>query len=194
MKDLFAKMFKKARKEFFTVPNLLSILRILLIPVIVHLYCVEKNDLWTFIVVAFSALTDVVDGYIARKFNLITDFGMFIDPVADKATQIVVFLCLTTRFPAMWVPAIVLLIKEVGSLILRMIVYKETELVDGAKWHGKVSTTIVVSVVALHLIWGTIPSVVSLVIIAFSTLFMLYSGALYTIEAFKMLKTHEKQI
>ena len=119
---------------------------------------------------------------------------MFIDPVADKATQIVVFLCLTTRFPAMWVPAIVLLIKEVGSLILRMIVYKETELVDGAKWHGKVSTTIVVSVVALHLIWGTIPSVVSLVIIAFSTLFMLYSGALYTIEAFKMLKTHEKQI
>lgn len=194
MKELFAKMFGKVKEEFFTIPNLLSVFRILLIPVIVYLYCFDKNDIWTFVVVAFSAFTDVVDGFIARKFNLITDFGKFIDPVADKATQIVVFVCLTTRFPLMWVPAIVLLIKEVASLALRVIVYKETELVDGAKWHGKASTAILLSVVALHLVWGTIPAEVSFAIVAFSTLFMLYSGILYTIEAFKMLKTHEKQI
>ena len=194
MKELFAKMFSKVKEEFFTIPNLLSVFRILLIPVIVYLYCFEKNDFWTFVVVVFSALTDVVDGYIARRFNMITDFGRFIDPVADKATQIVVFVCLTTRFPLMWIPAIVLLIKEVGSLILRMIVYKETELVDGAKWHGKVSTSIVILIVVIHLLWGKIPAVVSIAIIGISTLFMLYSGVLYTIEAFKMLKTHEKQI
>lgn len=194
MKELFAKMFSKVKEEFFTIPNLLSVFRILLIPVIVYLYCFEKNDFWTFVVVAFSAITDVVDGYIARRFNMITDFGRFIDPVADKATQIVVFVCLTTRFPLMWIPAIVLLIKEVGSLILRMIVYKETELVDGAKWHGKVSTSIVILIVVIHLLWGGIPAVVSIAIIGISTLFMLYSGVLYTIEAFKMLKTHEKQI
>ena len=194
MKELFAKMFSKVKEEFFTIPNLLSVFRILLIPVIVYLYCFEKNDFWTFVVVVFSALTDVVDGYIARRFNMITDFGRFIDPVADKATQIVVFVCLTTRFPLMWIPAIVLLIKEVGSLILRMIVYKETELVDGAKWHGKVSTSIVILIVVIHLIWGGIPAVVSIAIVGISTLFMLYSGVLYTIEAFKMLKTHEKQI
>ena len=194
MKELFAKMVGKVKEEFFTIPNLLSVFRILLIPVIVYLYCFEKNDFWTFVVVAFSALTDVVDGYIARRFNMITDFGRFIDPVADKATQIVVFVCLTTRFPLMWIPAIVLLIKEVGSLILRMIVYKETELVDGAKWHGKVSTSIVILIVVIHLLWGKIPAVVSIAIIGISTLFMLYSGVLYTIEAFKMLKTHEKQI
>ncbi len=196
MKELFNKMFGKIKEEFFTIPNLLSVFRILLIPVIVYLYCVKEDNLWTTILVAFSSLTDIVDGYIARKYNMITDFGKFIDPVADKATQIVVFICLATRHPAMWIPAIVLLVKEISSLILRVIVYKETDLVDGAKWHGKASTTIVILVVALHLIWGIfgdIPSAVSLSVIAFSTLFMLYSGVLYTIEAFKMLKTHEKQ-
>ena len=192
MKELFSKIFGKIKEEFFTVPNLLSIFRLLLIPVIVYLYCVVKNDLWTFVLVVFSSLTDVVDGYIARKYNLITDFGKFIDPLADKATQIVVFLCLTTRFPIMWLPAIVLLVKELGSLILRVVVFKETELVSGAKWHGKASTTIVIIVLALHLIWGSIPPLASTVIVGLSTLFMLYSGVLYTMEAIKMLKLQEK--
>ena len=198
MKELFKKIFKKMGDELFTIPNMLSIFRLLLIPVIVYLYCFEHNNLWTFILVAFSSLTDIVDGFIARTFNMVTDFGKFLDPLADKATQVAVFACLATKFPLMWMPFIVMIIKEVGSLVLRVVVFKETELVDGAKWHGKAATTLVISVVALHLIWPLVASVdmpmaVSTALIVITTLFLLYSGTLYTVEAFRMLKTHEKQ-
>lgn len=194
MKELFRKMFKKMGDEFLTIPNMLSILRLLLIPVIVYLYCVKKDNILTFVLIALSSLTDVVDGFIARRFNMITDFGKFLDPLADKATQIAVFASLSTRFPAMLIPLVIMVIKEVGSLILRVVVFKETELVDGAKWHGKAATTIVVCVVVIHLIWEEITPVGSGVLIGVATLFLLYSGVLYTVEAFRMLKTHEKQI
>ncbi len=137
LKNLFTKIFGKVKEEFFTIPNILSMVRILLIPVIVYLYSFEKNYPLTFIVVAFSSLTDIVDGFIARKFNMITDFGKFIDPVADKATQIVLFACVSINFPLMLVPLAVLTVKELASLALRTYVYKKTDLVWGAKWHGK---------------------------------------------------------
>ena len=197
MKELFAKIFGKIKEEFFTIPNLLSFLRILLIPIIVYLYCFAKNDIAALIVVVFSSLTDIVDGFIARKYNMITDFGKFIDPVADKSTQIVVLVCLTTKYPWMWIPGVVLFVKEIGSLILRVVVFKETELVEGAKWHGKVATTLVVSAVGLHLLWGAfgeMPVELSVALTVIVTVFMLYSGVLYTIESFQMLKTNEKKI
>lgn len=197
VKELFAKIFGKIKEEFFTIPNLLSFFRILLIPVIVYLYCFAKNDLAALILVVFSSLTDIVDGFIARKYNMITDFGKFIDPVADKATQIVVLICLAAKYPWMWIPGVVLFVKEIGSLILRVVVFKETELVEGARWHGKVSTTLVVTVMGLHLllgVWGGMPAELSIALTVIVTVFMLYSGILYTIESFKMLKTNEKKI
>ena len=72
------------RDELFTIPNLLSILRLLLIPVLVYLYCFKHDNIATCCLLAFSLLTDIVDGFIARHFNMITDFGKFLDPLADK--------------------------------------------------------------------------------------------------------------
>lgn len=192
MKELFQKIFKKVRDEILTVPNMLSIVRILLIPVIVYLYCFKHDNIATLIWVIISTLTDIADGFIARRFNMITDFGKFIDPVADKATQLTVFACLVTEFPLMLLPFIVLLVKELGSLLLRLYVYKQTEIVEGAKWHGKASTGIVILIVTLHLAWADIPSALSLGVIIFSTAFMLFSGTLYTIESFKFLKNGKK--
>jgi cardiolipin synthase len=192
LKSLFNQLFGKFKDEFFTIPNILSMVRILLIPLIVYLYCFAKNYLLTIIVVAFSSLTDVVDGFIARKFNMITDFGKLIDPVADKATQIVLFACVSINFPIMLLPLAVLTVKELGSLALRTYVYKKTELVWGARWHGKASTTIIIVLLVLHLIWIDIPSTLSLVLVGASTAFMIYSGVLYTLEAFQMLRNYGK--
>lgn len=188
MKDFFKKVWKKIKAEFFTIPNMLSIVRILLIPVIVYFYCVKHDNVVTLIVVIISSLTDVVDGFIARKFNMITDFGKFIDPVADKATQLAVFACLITKFPLMLLPFCVLLVKEIGSLILRAVAYQKTGVVEGAHWHGKMSTGIVIIVILLHLAWATIPEPISRGVILFSTIFMTYSGILYTIEGIDILK------
>lgn len=188
MKELFRKIFNKISDEFFTIPNILSLLRLALIPVIVYLYCFAHNDLWTLIVVVFSTLTDIVDGFIARRFNMITDFGKFLDPFADKLTQLAVFACLITRFNLMIVPFVVLLVKELGSFLLRLVVYKKTEIVEGAHWHGKMSTGIVILVVVLHLAFGEMPVPLSNGIILFSTIFMVYSGFLYTLEGIDLLK------
>ena len=192
MKELFRKIFKKVGDEILTIPNILSFIRILIIPIIVYLYCFKHDNIGALIWVIISTFTDIADGFIARKFNMITDFGKFIDPVADKATQLTVFACLITEFSFMLLPFIVLLVKELGSLLLRLYVYKKTEIVDGAKWHGKTSTGIVILIVVLHLAWANIPSGLSLGIILFSTAFMLFSGTLYTIESFNFLKYGKK--
>lgn len=193
MKELFRKIFNKIGDEFFTIPNMLSIVRILLIPVIVYLYCFRHDNISTFAVVAFSTLTDIVDGYIARRFDMITDFGKFLDPVADKATQLTVLVCLITRFKYMVIPFVVLAIKEIFSLVLRFIAYRETEMVEGAKWHGKAATGIIVAAIGIHLLWDGITVPVSIGFVAFATVFMVFSGVLYTVDVVRMMKNYEKQ-
>lgn len=193
MKELFSKAFKKMGNEFFNIPNMISIFRILLIPVIVYLYCFLHNDFWTLMVIIFSTLTDIADGIIARKCNMITDFGKFIDPVADKLTQITVFICLVTRFNLMLLPLIILVVKEVGSLVLRGVLFKKTGIVEGAHWHGKLSTGIIILIIALHLVFPTMHASISSGLIIFSSLFMVYSGLLYTIEGVDLMKYGKKR-
>lgn len=192
MKEFFYRTLGKAKKELWTIPNMLSLLRILLVPIIVYLYCFKQDNLWTLILVVFSTLTDVVDGFIARKYNQITDLGKLLDPVADKLTQLAVFACLITRFKLMLLPFCVLLVKEVGSLILRMIVYKKTDVVEGAHWHGKISTGIVILVIVIHLVWPNVLPSVSEFVIFFSTILMVYSGLLYTLEGIDILKNGKR--
>ena len=102
---------KPSRKDILTIPNLLSLLRLMMIPLFVWLY-LHGHDGWTAAVLLLSGATDVVDGYIARHYNQVSDFGKAFDPVADKLTQAAMLLCLTTRHPAMLVPLILLVIKE----------------------------------------------------------------------------------
>ena len=85
-------------KNIFTIPNILSMFRLLLLPVIVYMYMNQKDYVLTGILLLISGLTDLLDGYIARTFNMMSDLGKILDPVADKATQAVVLLCLMTRF------------------------------------------------------------------------------------------------
>ena len=193
MKELFSKAFKKMGSDFFNIPNMISIFRILLIPVIVYLYCFLHNDFWTLMVIIFSTLTDIADGIIARKCNMITDFGKFIDPVADKLTQITVFICLVTRFNLMLLPLIILVVKEVGSLLLRWVLFNKTGIVEGAHWHGKLSTGVVILIIVLHLVFPTMHASISSGLIIFSSLLMVYSGLLYTIEGLDLMKYGKKR-
>lgn len=185
MNEVFTKIFKKIRTEFFTIPNLLSIVRLLLIPLIVYLYVWVRNNILAVVLVALSALTDIVDGFIARRFNMITDFGKFLDPLADKLTQLSVMACLITRFHLMAIPFTVLALKEAGSLVMRFFLFKKTERVDSARWHGKLATVLIVCTMALHMIWDSIYPTVSVCAIVICTGFMIFSAALYTADCIK---------
>ena len=78
----------KKKNQFFTIPNLLSLVRLAMIPLLLWLYLEKREYLWTAVVVVLSGATDIVDGIIARKYDLISDLGKALDPVADKLTQI----------------------------------------------------------------------------------------------------------
>ena len=87
----------KCLKKIITIPNVLSFFRILLIPFIIWFYCYKKDYTLTLVVIIVSGLTDVIDGFIARRFNMISDFGKIFDPFADKLTQITIINCLIIK-------------------------------------------------------------------------------------------------
>ena len=122
------------------VPNALTILRFLLIPIII-IACAQGQYIIAIIVLTISGLTDILDGTIARKYNLITDFGKLMDPLADKATQISL---LTTLFIKgvipIWILAIVVL-KEFCMVSGASFLYGK-ELGVSSKWYGKLATVL----------------------------------------------------
>lgn len=122
------------------IPNILTVLRFLLIPFIVY-YIVVDQYLLAFIFLTISGLTDVLDGWIARKFNFITNFGKLIDPLADKLTQIAVLLVLTFKGVIPFWIILIVVVKEATMIAGASFLYGK-ELVVSSKWFGKLATVL----------------------------------------------------
>lgn len=178
----------KYKHKILTIPNLLSLFRLLLIPAIVWLYVQKQDHPAATALLVLSGLTDIVDGRIARKFNMISDFGKAFDPVADKLTQIAVLYCLVTRFPHMLLPLILLTVKEVSAGVISLLVIRKTGTVYGAVWHGKVNTALLYGTMILHLLWYRIPAVLSDVLIGACTVMILVSAFLYGRQNIRIMK------
>ena len=180
-------MEQNTRKQLFTIPNLLSLLRLCMIPLIIWLYCTQKNYALTAVVLVLSGLTDMVDGYIARRFNMVTDLGKALDPVADKLTQASVMFCLLSRFRMMLVPLLLLIFKEVCNGVMSLVVIKKTGKVCGADWHGKVCTWLLYAMIFVHIVWFDISREWSTALISICVIMMTLSFALYMVRNYKML-------
>ena len=139
-----------------------------------------------------SGLTDIVDGFIARKFDMISDFGKAFDPVADKLTQIAMLFCLVTRFPLMLIPLIILIVKEALAAIMNMITLEKAGFVVAAKWHGKLNTVLIYSMMFVHIVWFTIPKTISNVLVMICIVMMLISSFLYTKSDVKAIKKEKE--
>lgn len=158
-------MLKRFKGDFFNIPNILSYARIILIPIIVFTYfSLEKYKLSAFLI-ALSGITDCADGFIARRFNMVTDFGKIIDPLADKLTQITIIACLSYRFRLMLLLVGVLVIKEICIVLMAYIVLKKTDIVEGARWYGKVSTILFYLVVVILLAFNPSPVMANVLIL-----------------------------
>ena len=180
-------MEQNTRKQLFTIPNLLSLLRLCMIPLIIWLYCTQKNYALTAVVLVLSGLTDRVDGYIARRFNMVTDLGKALDPVADKLTQASVMFCLLSRFRMMLVPLLLLIFKEVCNGVISLVVIKKTGKVCGADWHGKVCTWLLYAMMFVHIVWFDISREWTTALIGICVIMMTLSFALYMVRNYKML-------
>jgi len=175
------------KKKIFTIPNLLSLFRLCLIPVCAWLYCVKDDCLTTTILLIVSAVTDVLDGFIARRFNMVSDLGKILDPIADKLTQIVMILCLVSNFRYMLIPLILLTVKEILAAVTGFLTIRKTNKVMSALWHGKLTTLLLYTMMVLHIIWLNIPATVSKLSVAACTAMMLLSCVLYSIRNIRIL-------
>lgn len=196
MKELNDQMKKQENKNdmqdrIITIPNILSSFRFVLIPIFVWLYCVKKDYMWTTIVLVISGITDMLDGFIARHFNMSSNLGKIIDPIADKLTQAAMLFCLCTRFPLMIVPLVLLFMKEIFMGITGYMAIQKTGKVKGARWHGKVATFLLDIMMILHVIWFDIPAAVSNTFIVVCIIMMIVSLILYGIQNIKAVRGKE---
>lgn len=145
--------FKFEFGDLFKIPNILCYIRILLVPLFLYIFftATEPKDYYLATsVVMISGATDFLDGQIARKFNMVTDLGKIIDPVADKLMQLAMVVALTWKIQYMYIVVILFILKECVSSIVAFIVLKTVKRrLNGAKWYGKVCTTVLYAVMLI---------------------------------------------
>lgn len=135
--------------KILTIPNILSLFRLLLIPVMWELYVEQDEPGWTIAVLALSGLTDIADGKIARKFNMMSNLGKILDPLADKLTQIALLAILLVQHGELVYVLGLQIAKEIGMGIAGLVVLKKTRTINSAIWPGKACTVILYATLLL---------------------------------------------
>ena len=136
------------------LPNSLTVLRLVLVPVFIWLMCVE-GVFWRWlalVVFVVASITDNLDGHLARSRNLVTEFGMLADPIADKALTLGAFIVLSEEGLLPWWFTIVVAVRELGITLLREIMRRRGRIISAGKG-GKVKTGLQVTLI----IWLLIP-------------------------------------
>lgn len=178
-------------KEVFTIPNILCYIRLFLIPVFVYVYAnaKETKDYYTAGAIIFlSGVTDFCDGFIARRFNQVTELGKLIDPVADKLTQAAIIIALMFRFKWVFFLVVLFTIKELSMLINGIVLLRRGKKLDGAMWFGKVSTAVFYLVTFIIILFPMLNVAIVNSLMIISAFFMALSFIMYMIEYIKMYK------
>ena len=185
------KLFTK--KNICTVPNLLTVVRLILIPFIIWVYIAKENYVLAVILIVASYVTDVADGYIARHFNQVSDLGKIIDPVADKLTEGAMLICLMSRYELMIWMVVIFAFSEILKAVEGLIVMKVDGSINGANWFGKVFTFMLyVTCIVLILVPDIDPTVANWMIIACMAACILTIGS-YTFFYAKLLMKRKRE-
>ena len=134
------------------LPNMLTVFRMVLVPVFAYLYFFVEPVWMALVVFLLAGATDVVDGYLARKWNQITDFGKLMDPLADKLMLLTMMVCLcVTGHLALWV-AIAIGVKELLMVAGSALLLRRGVVVYSNLW-GKLATLMLMAALALVFPW-----------------------------------------
>ena len=141
-------MQKKAyENRVWTIPNALTAFRLLMVPVFVWLYYRVENHVLAAVALGVSAVSDMLDGWIARRFYMESNLGRVLDPLADKITQAAMCLMLLERYPIMLWVLIFFGVKELALAAMGYAHMKRTGVVNSARWYGKASSIVQYAVV-----------------------------------------------
>ena len=171
-----------SKKDFFTIPNIMSYFRILCVPAFVIVYITSTSlsgHIWAIVIVAASALTDVFDGFVARKTGQVTDLGKILDPIADKLMQFAMMFCVVIRYHWVALLLVIYAAKEIISLIFSGYLFTKKKNIGGAMWCGKICTVILYAVMLAFIIFPEIPAPVDTILVGFSAAFMLLAFVVY---------------
>ena len=168
----------------WNLPNVLTSLRILFIPVFAWAALTDR-EWWAFVIFVVLMITDKLDGDIARARNLVTDFGKIADPIADKALMSTALICLNIAYGLPWWITIVILVREFGITFWRMGMLRRGKVVPASKG-GKLKTALQSLAVALYLCplpeWMDVPN---LVVMLLAVVVTVVTGLQYVIDARK---------
>ncbi len=182
-----------------TVPNIITIIRIILVPVFCILYFTPGLRWAAFTVLVVSGISDVLDGIIARKFNQVSRLGKVLDPVADKLFQLSTVICITIDHLEIWWMLALMIAKELFMLIGGTIFYHKTHAVIASEWYGQLTSVLLFStfVITFFLYFMNAPRPLSIIIIsvfaAVTMVFMIISAVSYTRMAVAINNEHKKQ-
>lgn len=185
-------MTTESKPSNLNVPNALTVLRIVMVPVFLVVLFNNPDDFgWRLVATAVfvvAILTDLADGYIARKHNLVTDFGKLWDPVADKALTGAAFIALGILDELSWIIIVLILVREWGITWLRAAIAKHG--IMAANKGGKLKTVTQSVALGLYLLGrDNLPewlSVVALVIMIIALALTLLTGITYIFSALKI--------
>ncbi len=162
------------------IPNYLTIIRLILVPIIFALILYEHYTI-AIIVYIIANLTDVLDGFIARKFNLISDFGKLMDPLADKITQVGTILALILkRIIPFWI-LIIISLKEITMIVVASVLFKKKIVTVHSKWYGKAATVLLFIAIVFTLLSEkiTVLSNITIYLYYLSIAMTLFAGVMY---------------
>ena len=170
------------KKDIITIPNLLSLFRLMLIPVYgrVYLNATEPEEFYSAgLLMTLSCLTDLADGWIARRFQMTSCLGKILDPLADKLTQLSLTVLLSIRYPRLKQIIILLLAKELVQLFLALYFYHRGKVLPGALMAGKICTTVLFVSLITMAVFPELPGEVAGFLTMTDGVFLLFSFLQY---------------
>ena len=170
-------------------PNKLTVLRVALVPVYIILMYAFETKIPALIIYIVASLTDFLDGYLARKYNLVSDFGKFMDPLADKllVTSALVIFAEQGMMPA-WA-AMIIIGREFAVSGLRMIAATGGKVIAAA-WSGKIKTALsIVCICVMMTPLCPVGGAVNIICIALMVIITVVSGVEYFVKNGKVIST-----
>lgn len=188
---------KGNRYEALSIPNILSYIRILLVPVfaVIYLTATDRSGyLVAALVLLISGFTDLLDGFIARRYNMVTTLGKILDPAADKLTQATVAVCLAIRIRGMVLLLCVFIVKELIMAGASIYLLSKGGMIDGSQWFGKLATAVFYAVMVLIIALPGLSEPARHIMIGVSAAVMVFALVRYIPTFFSILHATSKDV
>lgn len=185
---------KSSIKRNLTIPNFLSFVRIIIIcPLFVLL--LNRDYIRAGVLLVISGVSDMLDGFLARKLDQVTQLGKILDPIADKLTLIAVVISISTIFPVLLPFVIILFSKDALMLLGGAYLLKKHIRPPAARWYGKVATALfyasMITIILLSTVWGIKNDTLTVILLCVTTAAMMFALLNYVKMFVDLLKNHK---